>query len=136
MRGQYIFTTLLSFLAYLLLAAPTWSGKNKKSEKNKYASVTGILKSLDLKKGELIIGQKLKTGDRDVTFFLTKKTRVFWSKTKMKVTLKDLNPGVKIIIQFYKKKKKLIATKIVLPGGMKEAAKAILKGEVKSPDKK
>jgi len=126
----------LSILGGGFFSAPASAGKGKKAGKSKVQSVTGYFKSIDIKKGVLVISQKLKTGDRSIEFKTTKKTKVFWSKTKMKVTLKDLNPGVKIIIQFYKKGKQLVATKVVLPGGMKEAADAILKGQVKSADKK
>jgi hypothetical protein len=124
------------FLILALCSPAAPAAKNKKNGKIKYQSVTGILKSVDLKKKVLVIDQKLKSGNRDVVFSVTKKTKVLWSRTKMKVTLKDLNPGVRLIIQFYKKKQQLVATKIVLPGGMKEAAEAILKGEIKGGDKK
>lgn len=136
MRTVLLTLACLSILAGGFFPAPASAGKGKKAGKIKVQSITGYFKSIDIKKGVLVISQKLKTGDRSIEFKTTKKTKVFWSKTKMKVTLKDLNPGVKIIIQFYKKGKQLVATKVVLPGGMKEAADAILKGQVKSADKK
>ena len=125
----------LTLLASALVSASAFGGKGKKRDKAKYQSVTGTIQKIDLKKDFIVIQQKLKSGERNVTFKLTKKTKVFWSKTKMKVTLKDLNPGVKVIIKFFVHKKKLFASKIVLPGGMKEAAAAILKGKVKGGDK-
>lgn len=114
-------------------ASPEQGGRQRKIE---YQSLTGTLKSVDLEKGWFVIVQKLKEGERDVLFRVTGKTIVFWSRTKMKVEIGDLKPGVRIIVQFHRKGKDLVAIKIVLPGGMKEAAKAILKGNVKGGDKK
>ncbi|MFH1435914.1 MAG: hypothetical protein ABIJ56_09385 [Pseudomonadota bacterium] len=125
----------LALLACSLLPASAFGGEGKKEGKGRYLSVTGTIKMIDLKKDVIVIRQKLKSGERDVTFMLTKKTKVFWSKTKMKVTLKDLNPGIKVIIKFLAGKNKLVASKIVLPGGMKEAAAAILGGKIKVGDK-
>ncbi len=125
----------LALLSCSLLSAAAFGGKGKKQDKGKYQSVTGTIQKIDLKKNVLVIQQKLKSGERIVTFMLTKKTKVFWSKTKMKVTLKGLNPGIKVMIKFFFRKNKLIASKIVLPGGMKEAAAAILGGKVKGGDK-
>jgi hypothetical protein len=129
----------LLFVPALLAAGPAWAGKGKAEPKDKiqYKSVTGRIKSIDQKKGLLVLTVKSKPEDRDVEFKIYKKIKVFWSKTKMKVTLDDLNPGVRVIIQFYKEKgDSLVAVKVVLPGGMKEAAAAILKGEVKGADSK
>jgi hypothetical protein len=112
------------------------SKKDGKPPKVKYQSVTGSMKSLDLIKGVLVVKQKLKKGYRDVRFKTTGSTKVFWSKTTMPVTLKDLRPGIRLIVQYYKKGKHLVAVKVVLPGGMKEAAKAILNGDIKGGGKK
>jgi len=128
---------MLTLLVPALLAAGSaWGGKGKGEPKDKIQlkSVTGRIKSIDQKKGVLVLGTKAKTGGRDVEFKIHKKIKVFWSKTKMKVTLADLNPGVRVIIQFYKEGEALVAVKVVLPGGMKEAAAAILKGEVNGAD--
>jgi len=131
---------IMLFIPALLAAEPAWAGKGKgdPGEKIQYKSVTGRIKSIDQKKGLLVLTVKSKPEDRDVEFKIHKNIKVFWSKTKMKVTLGDLNPGVRVIIQFYKEKgaQTLVAVKVVLPGGMKEAAAAILKGEVKGADSK
>ena len=126
---------VLPFAAALLLAAPGASGQEaKKAEKPKFQSVTGIVKTVDAEGRIIVITRRAKTGATDVTFALAKSVKVFWSKTKMKVTLADINPGMKVVIQFYRDGEKLVATKVVLPGGMKEAADAILKGKVKGGD--
>jgi len=128
---------VLALAAALLLAAPGASGQEtKKADKPKLQSVTGAVKTVDADGGTIVITRRAKTGSTDVTFALAKSVKVFWSKTKMKVTLADINPGMKVIIQFYRAGEKLVATKVVLPGGMKEAADAILKGKVKGGDKK
>lgn len=127
--------------AWLLatLAAPAdAAGKEKKTAaaKAKLQSVTGLFVSFDEKAGTVTVDQKTKAGRKLVVFTVTPATRIFWSKASMKVVLSDLKPGVKVVVQFAVKKDALVAVKIVLPGGMKEAAAAIIGGKVKGGDKK
>jgi hypothetical protein len=126
----------LPFILLLSAAGTAQGGEKGKQKKIKYLSVTGIVKAVDLDGGIITLSQKLKTGDREISFAVTKKTKVYWKKAKMKVSLADLNPGIRVIVQFYDDGKKLVASRVVLPGGMKEAAEAILKGEIKAGDKK
>jgi Cu/Ag efflux protein CusF len=120
----------------LSAAGAAHGGEKTKQKKAQYLSITGTVTAVDLEGGIITLSQKLKTGDREISFAVTKKTKVYWSKTKMKVALSDLNPGVRVIVQFYDDGKRLVASRVVLPGGMKEAAEAILKGKVKAGDKK
>jgi len=129
-----IFALIISFLSPLAVGEKPTKGKN--FEKKKYGSVTGVVKSIDIEKKSITLLQKLQNSERSITFEILPSTKIYWQKTKMKVDLGDINPGVRVIIQFYETDKNLKAARIILPGGMKEAAQAILKGTIKGGDKK
>lgn len=94
-------------------------------------TVKGVIKEVDPSSGRIVLEQLLADGKRhDVRFWVDGETHMGWSKASMQMALGDLPAGITIYVTYHVVgtggKRRNRALKIIIPGGMEDAAKMIL----------